>query len=133
MKAKGWGKVLPTTTLFLLGALSQAFGHDPVTLKDINGNPISETLKNSDTVTIGNATYVAGNPVSWEVTCGSCHNHQDITGDLSNGLHSPGPIHGTYHIGRGWDEMSDDFGYKRVKAGKDWRKFLRSFGDDGAW
>jgi hypothetical protein len=29
--------------------------------------------------------------------------------------------------------MADDFGANRVREGKDWRKFLRSFGDDGAW
>jgi len=131
MKRRRWKATISVGTLFLLGLSSQALGHEPVPLKDINGKPISETLNPSDTITIGNATYVAGNPVSWEVTCSQCH--KEITGDASQGLHSPGPIHAAYHVGRGWEEMSDDFGYQRVKAGKDWRKFLRSFGDDGAW
>ena len=131
MKRRRWKATISMGTLFLLGLSSQALGHPKVPLKDINGKPISETLNPSDTITIGNATYVAGNPVSWEVTCGYCH--KEITGDVSQGLHSPGPIHAAYHVGRGWEEMSDDFGYQRVKAGKDWRKFLRSFGDDGAW
>ncbi|SMO72165.1 hypothetical protein SAMN06269117_1226 [Balnearium lithotrophicum] len=131
MKRRRWKAALSTGTLFLLGVSAQALGHPAVPLRDINGKPISETLNPSDTITIGNSTYIAGNPVSWEVTCGSCH--KEVTGDVKGGLHSPGPIHATYHIGRGWDELSDDFGYERVKAGKDWRKFLRSFGDDGAW
>jgi len=131
MKGRKWKVTLSAGTLFLLGLSAQGFSHPLVPLKDINGKPISETLNSSDTVVIGGKTYVAGNPVSWEVTCGACH--KEITGDVSTGLHSPGPIHAAYHIGRGWEEMSDDFGYERVKAGKDWRKFIRSFGDDGAW
>ena len=131
MKRRRWKATLSAGTLFLLGLSAQGFAHPEVPLKDINGKPISETLNPSKTITVGGKTYVAGNPVSWEVTCGSCH--KEITGDVKAGLHSPGPIHAAYHVGRGWEEMADDFGYKRVKAGKDWRKFLRSFGDDGAW
>ena len=131
MKGRRWKVTLSAGTLFLLGLSTQGLAHPAVTLKDINGNPISETLNQSDTVTIGGITYEAGNPVSWEVTCGACH--KEITGDVSTGLHSPGPIHAAYHIGRGWEEMSDSFGADRVRKGIDWRKFLRSLGDDGAW
>ncbi len=131
MRGRRWKVTLSAGTLFLLGLSAQGLAHPAVTLKDINGNPISETLNPSDTVTIGGTTYEAGNPVSWEVTCGSCH--KEITGDVSNGLRSPGPIHAAYHVGRGWEEMSDSFGADRVREGIDWRKFIRSLGDDGAW
>ena len=131
MKGRRWKVTLSAGTLFLLGLSAQAFSHQTVTLKDINGKPISETLDTSKKITVGGKTYVAGAPVSWEVTCGPCH--KDVTGDTSTGLHSPGPIHAAYHIGRGWEEMSDSFGADRVRKGIDWRKFLRSLGDDGAW
>ncbi|ADU96933.1 hypothetical protein Theam_0966 [Thermovibrio ammonificans HB-1] len=131
MVKRRWKTTLSISSAFLMGLTLQAQAHGPVTLKDINGNPISQTLNATDSITIGGTTYYAGNPVSWEVTCGSCHS--DVTGDVKGGLHSPGPIHATYHVGRGWDEMADDFGANRVREGKDWRKFLRSFGDDGAW
>ncbi|MEO2083005.1 MAG: hypothetical protein ABGX12_03140 [Desulfurobacteriaceae bacterium] len=126
-----WKVKLSITSLFLLGAV-QAMAQDPheaVPLRDIEGNPI--TLSENDTITINGVTYKAGNPVSWEATCGHCHDA--ITGNVKQGVHSPGPIHTAYHIGRGWEEMSDDFGTERVLKGKDWRKFIRSFGDDGAW
>ncbi len=124
-----WRHVLSLSSLVLSGLVANAYGHPAVPLKDINGGPI--TLDCSDNVTIGGVTYCAGQPVSWEATCGACHTN--ITGDVSGGVKKPGPIHAAYHIGRGWEDMSDDFGAKRVLEGKDWRKFLRSFGDDGAW
>jgi hypothetical protein len=131
MVKRRWKATLSLSSAFLLGVTLQAQAHQAVTLKDINGTPISQTLDPNKTVVVGGVTYEAGNPVSWEATCGSCHSK--ITGDVSEGLRSPGPIHATYHVGRGWDEMADDFGANRVREHKDWRKFLRSFGDDGAW
>lgn len=127
-------KGISLLSLVALGALTgsvPAYSHPAVPLKDINGKPIADTLNSSDNVTIGGVTYYAGNPVSWEATCGACH--KEITGDVTGGVHSPGPIHAAYHIGRGWEEMADNFGAERVKEGNDWRKFLRSLGDDGAW
>ncbi len=131
MRSRRWRASLSVSSLFALALATQAAAHPAVELRDINGVPISQTLDKSKSLQIGNTTYYAGNPVSWEATCGKCH--KSITGDVENGVRAPGPIHGTYHIGRGWDEMSDDFGAKRVEEKKDWRKFLRSFGDDGAW
>ncbi len=123
---------LTLTTASILGAVlaaSPAFSHPAVPLKDISANPI--LLNCSDNVTLGGKTYCEGNPVSWETTCGACHSK--VTGDVTGGVHSPGPIDASYHVGRGWDEMSDEFGAERVKKGEDYRKFLRSLGDDGAW
>jgi hypothetical protein len=122
-------KGLSLSTFFLLTLVAQAYGHDPVPLRDIDGNLIKPDP--NDTITVGGKTYYAGAPVSWEATCGYCH--PKITGNVKGGVKSPGPIHAAYHVGRGWEEMADDFGAKRVLEGKDWRKFLRSFGDDGAW
>jgi len=131
MKRLRWKSTLTMSSAFLLALTGQALSHDPVPLRDINGELITKSLNENDCITIGGAKYCAANPVSWEATCGYCH--PKITGDVKGGVNSPGPIHAAYHIGRGWDEMSDDFGAKRVLEGKDWRKFLRSFGDDGAW
>ena len=131
MRNRRWRASLSVSSLFALALATQAAAHPAVELRDINGVPISQTLDGSKSLQIGGTTYYAGNPVSWEGTCGKCH--KSITGDVGNGVKSPGPIHGTYHIGRGWDEMSDDFGAKRVEEKEDWRKFLRSLGDDGAW
>ncbi|WP_457677842.1 hypothetical protein [Thermovibrio sp.] len=133
MKRRKWQKTLTMSSAFLLTLTAQALSqeHPAVPLRDINGNLISNELNKNDSITIGTTTYYAGPPVSWEATCGKCHS--EITGDVSGGVKSPGPIHETYHIGRGWVNMSDDFGAKRVLEGKDWRKFIRSFGDDGAW
>ncbi len=129
MKRLRWKSTLTMGSAFLLALTGQALSHDPVPLRDIDGNLI--TTDSNDCIEIGGKTYCAGAPVSWEATCGYCH--PKITGDVKGGVKSPGPIHAAYHIGRGWDEMADDFGAERVREGKDWRKFLRSFGDDGAW
>jgi hypothetical protein len=131
MKSHRWKRKLTLGTAFILSLTAQAYSHDPVPLRDINGNLIKESLNESDSITVGGVTYYAGPPVSWEATCGYCH--PSVTGDVKGGVKAPGPIHSAYHVGRGWDEMSDSFGAERVKEGKDWRKFLRSFGDDGAW
>ncbi|WP_163328139.1 hypothetical protein GFV12_01230 [Desulfurobacterium thermolithotrophum] len=132
MASRSLRKVLSLASLFTMGALacsSSAYPHPAVPLKDIDGNPI--TLNTSKCIKIGNKEYCEGKPVSWEATCGACH--KEITGDVTGGVHFPGPVHTAYHIGRGWNELADNFGAERVKEGKDYRKFLRSFGDDGAW
>ncbi len=126
-----WRSRLLISSAFLSAAVLQAYGHPAVELKDINGISIRSTLDLNECVVVGGKKYCAGNPVSWEVTCGACHD--EVTGDVSGGLKAPGAIHGAYHVGRGWEEMSDSFGADRVRQGKDWRKFIRSFGDDGAW
>ena len=126
-----WRSKLALSSAFVMAAALQAYAHNAVELKDVNGNPISSTLDCSKKVVVNGKEHCAGNPVSWEVTCGACH--KEVTGDVSSGLKEPGPIHRTYHVGRGWVNMSDSFGAERVKEGKDWRKFIRSFGDDGAW
>ncbi|GAB6075805.1 hypothetical protein [Desulfurobacterium crinifex] len=134
MASRSLRKVLSVASLFALGALTgstTAYSHPDVPLKDINGTDIAVTLKPNNCLPINGIEYCEGNPVSWEATCGACH--KEITGDVSGGVNSPGPIHAAYHIGRGWEELADNYGAERVKAGKDFRKFLRSFGDDGAW
>ncbi|RKQ61774.1 hypothetical protein C7457_1221 [Thermovibrio guaymasensis] len=131
MKSFRWKRALTMSSTFLLALTAQAFSHPSVSLRDINGNEIADTLNENDCITVGGKRYCAGAPVSWEATCGYCH--PKITGNVKGGVKSPGPIHSAYHVGRGWDELSDDFGAKRVLEGKDWRKFIRSFGDDGAW
>ncbi len=126
-----WRSRLLVSSAFVTAAVFQAYGHGAIELKTIDGKPVSQTLNLNDCITVKDKTYCAGDPVSWEVTCGSCHD--EVTGDVSGGLKTPGPIHRAYHVGRGWEELSDSFGADRVRQGKDWRKFIRSFGDDGAW
>jgi len=125
-------KQLRAATIFLLLSSSvfvqKAYSHPAIPLKDINGNSIVLT---DNCVVKNGVEFCEGNPVSWEATCGACH--KEITGNVLSGVKKPGYIHSSYHVGRGWDEMKDSFGEERVNKGEDWRKFLRSLGDDGAW
>jgi len=106
---------LSLTTGFILSAVvaSQSFAHDPVELRDIEGNPVAQGLKD-EFVEVqdreGNTVRLfKGEPVSFEKTCGKCH--KDIITDIRASHHGAVGLHDM-----GWmdnpETRGDDTGTK---------------------
>ncbi len=134
-----WNKgKLKLTTSFILSAVlaAQANAHKPVELLDVNGNSVFENLSSTDNYTVldkdGNPEVLKkGSPVSWEKTCGQCH--EEIVEDVRMSHHGAVGIHDM-----GWmdDEEThgDDTGTKDFVTNQVLKmRYFRTKSHYGGW
>ncbi len=137
---------LTLTTGFILSAVlaSQAFSsipeHDSVGLKTVDGNDLYDVLKENEsenktlTVQTFNGTpevLVKGEPVSFERSCGSCH--EKIVEDVRMSHHGAVGLHDM-----GWldnpETYGDDTGTKDFVTNKVLKmRYFRSKSHYGGW
>jgi hypothetical protein len=133
---------LSLTTGFIMSAMlaSQAFSdipdHDSISLKTLNGTDLYEVLQNSnDTLEVktNNGTseeIYKGEPISFEKTCGSCH--ENIVEDVRMSHHGAVGLHDM-----GWmdsETKGDDTGTKDFVANKVLKmRYFRSKSHYGGW
>jgi hypothetical protein len=127
-----------TTGLILSTVLaSQGFAQHPsVKLLDLDGNSVKSSLNATDTVTLvsNNGTEVTlerGNPVSFEKTCGQCH--ENIIEDVRASHHGAVGLHDM-----GWmdnrETFGDDTGSRDFVANVVLKmRYLRSKSHYGGW
>ena len=131
--AKLWrrkGVLIAGISLLTLSA--QAFAQHPsIILRDVNGNPIYDSLKSSDTLTLvkndnSTETLEAGNPVSFEKSCATGKCHSGIIDEVRAGH----PI----AIGLHDYPISDDRGAKDFVTNKVLKmRYFRSKSHYGGW
>jgi len=131
---------LSLTTGFMLSALiaSQAAAeHGPVELKTVDGKLVTETFNENKTVEVttdnGTVTLVKGEPVSFEKTCSSCHQHEGIIEDIRASHHGAVGLHDM-----GWmdnpETRGDDTGTKDFVTNVVLRmRYFRTKSHYGGW
>ncbi len=136
---------LSLTTGFVMSAMlaSQAFSdipeHKSISLETLNGTDLYDVLEKNlsenKTLTVlnateGNETLVKGEPISFEKTCGSCH--ENIVEDVRMSHHGAVGLHDM-----GWmdsETKGDDTGTKDFVANKVLKmRYFRSKSHYGGW
>jgi hypothetical protein len=138
-----------TTGLILSAVLSsQGFSHDPISLYDIYGNKEIDVIDNqtdysdlfdtnstNSTIQVldnnnNTVTLYKGTPISFEETCGKCH--ENIISDIRASHHGAVGLHDM-----GWmdgETKGDDTGAKDFVANKVLRmRYFRSKSHYGGW
>ena len=139
MRARWRKSKLTLTTSFILSAVlaSQGYAdHEAIKLLDTEGNSVLSGLSSSETVEVkdkdGNVQRLKkGNPVSWEKTCGQCH--EEIVEDIRMSHHGAVGIHDM-----GWmdneETHGDDTGTKDFVTNQVLKmRYFRTKSHYGGW
>ena len=139
MRARWRKSKLTLTTSFILSAALAAQGyadHGSVELLDTEGNSVFRGLSSTETIEVkdkyGNVQHLKkGKPVSWEKTCGQCH--EEIVEDVRMSHHGAVGIHDM-----GWmdneETHGDDTGTKDFVTNKVLKmRYSRTKSHYGGW